>query len=302
MEPERYRPVPRPVTVATLQMASNWDLDGNIARAEALVRRAAAQGAQIILLPQLFETPYFCIEQESRHLALARPAEENRAVRHFSGVAKELGVVLPISFFERAGLVYFNSMAVIDADGSLLGVYRAAHLPNGVGHQDKSYFSAGDTGFEVWNTRYARIGVGSAWDCWFPESARVMALREAEIFFFASALGVVHRPEPLADSRAHWRITQQGHAAANLTPLVASNRCGLEHSCGDPEKLSVRFYGSSFIADQCGAILAEAGNAEAVLTRTFDLEAIARQRAGSFMFQDRRPVLYRTLLSLDGSV
>ncbi|HXN80530.1 MAG TPA: nitrilase-related carbon-nitrogen hydrolase, partial [Steroidobacteraceae bacterium] len=171
MNPEHFRRPPRPVSVAAVQMACDWDADGNIARAERLVREAAARGAQIILLPELFETPYFCIEQDVRHLGLARPAAQNRAVQHFTPVARELGVVLPISFFERAGPAYFNSIAILDADGSNLGVYRKSHIPNGPGYQEKSYFSPGDTGFRVWNTRFARIGVGICWDQWFPETA-----------------------------------------------------------------------------------------------------------------------------------
>jgi N-carbamoylputrescine amidase len=172
---------PRSVTVAAVQMSCGWDREANIARAETLVREAAAQGARIILIPELFETPYFCIEQDSRHLALAQPLEHNAAVRHFRGVARELGVVLPISFFERDGLAYFNSIAILDADGEVLGLYRKAHIPNGPGYQEKTYFSPGDTGFRVWSTQHGRIGVGICWDQWFPETARVMALMGAEL-------------------------------------------------------------------------------------------------------------------------
>ncbi|HEV8017842.1 MAG TPA: N-carbamoylputrescine amidase [Steroidobacteraceae bacterium] len=300
-EPEHFRRTARPVSVAAIQMACDWDPDGNIARAERLVRQAAARGAQFILLPELFETPYFCIEQDTRHLALAHPAAENRAVRHFAAVARELGVVLPISFFERAGPVYFNSIAILDADGTNLGVYRKSHIPNGPGYQEKNYFSPGDTGFRVWDTRFARIGVGICWDQWFPETARVMALMGAELFFFPTAIGTEPPPALPVNSREHWQRTQQGHAAANLTPLVASNRYGLERSLQDPEGLYIRFYGSSFIADALGAKVAEAPEeGDAVLTHTFDLTAGAQLRDNWFVFRDRRPDLYGPLVSLDG--
>jgi N-carbamoylputrescine amidase len=299
--PEHFRSVPRPVSVAAVQLACDWDADRNIARAEALVREAAAGGAQIILLPELFETPYFCIEQDARHLSLARPMAENRAVRHFAAVARELGVVLPISFFERAGPVYFNSIAILDADGSNLGVYRKSHIPNGPGYQEKNYFSPGDTGFRVWTTRFARIGVGICWDQWFPETARVMALMGAELFFFPTAIGTEPPPAMPVNSREHWQRTQQGHAAANLTPLIAANRYGLERSLQNPKDLYLRFYGSSFIADAMGAKVAEAPEeGDAVLTHTFDLTAVAQLRDNWFVFRDRRPELYGALTSLDG--
>ena len=301
MKPEHFRSESRPVTVAATQLACDWNIDGNIARAERLVREAAARGAQIILLPELFETPYFCIEQDVRHLKLARPVEESRAVRHFSSVARELGVVLPISFFERSGPAFFNSIAILDADGSLLGVYRKSHIPNGPGYQEKNYFSPGDTGFKVWQTRFARIGVGICWDQWFPESARAMALLGAEILFYPTAIGTEPPPALPVNSRDHWQRTQQGHAAANLMPLVASNRYGLERSLQNPDGLYIRFYGSSFIANATGAKIAEAGEeGEAVLTATFDLEEIAQLRDNWFVFRDRRPDLYGPLLTLDG--
>src|SRR6267154_3013734 len=252
-DPRHFRRTPRAVTVAAIQMACDWDIEGNIARAEQLVRQAAARGAQVILLPELFETPYFCIEQDARHLGLARAAAESRAVRHFAPVARELGVVLPISFFERSGPACFNSIAILDADGTNLGLYRKSHIPNGPGYQEKNYFSPGDTGFKVWPTRFARLGVGICWDQWFPETARVMALRGAELLMFPTAIGTEPPPALPVNSREHWQRTQQGHAAANLTPLIASNRYGLERSLQDPEGLYIRFYGSSFIADAMGA-------------------------------------------------
>jgi N-carbamoylputrescine amidase len=299
--PEHFQRPARPVTVAAVQMAMDWNAAGNIARAEALVRQAAGAGAQVILLPELFETPYFCIEQDSRHLALARPLAENPAVRHFAPVARELGVVLPISFFERAGPAYFNSIAILDADGRTLGVYRKSHIPNGPGYQEKSYFSPGDTGFRVWDTRFGRLGVGICWDQWFPETARVMALMGADLLLFPTAIGTEPPPAVPVNSRDHWQRTQQGHAGANLTPLIAANRYGRERSLQDPQGLYIRFYGSSFIADQMGAKVAEAGEeGDAVLTHTFDLEAIKQVRDNWFVFRDRRPDLYGALTSLDG--
>ena len=300
-QPAHLAATPRRVQVAALQMSCGWDAGANIAAAEALVRQAAGRGAQIILLPELFETPYFCIEQDARHLRLASPVEENRAVRHFSAVARELGVVLPISFFERAGPAYFNSVAVLDADGTRLGVYRKAHIPNGPGYQEKNYFSPGDTGFKVWNTRYARIGVGICWDQWFPEAARAMVLGGAELLLYPTAIGSEPPPALPLDSREHWQRTQQGHAAANLTPLIAANRYGLERSLQDPQQLYIRFYGSSFITDALGAKIAEAGETgDAVLTAQFDLDQTARLRDNWFVFRDRRPELYGALVTYDG--
>ena len=290
---------PRPVAVAAVQMSCTWDSPANIARAEELVREAAAEGAQIIQLPELFETPYFCIEQDSRHLALARPLQDNAAVRRFRVLASELQVVLPISFFERDGLAYFNSVAVIDADGEVLGVYRKAHIPNGPGYQEKTYFSPGDTGFKVWTTRHGRIGVGICWDQWFPETARVMALLGAELLLFPTAIGSEPPPAVAVNSREHWQRIQQGHAAANLMPLIAANRYGTERSLQDPDGLYIRFYGSSFIADATGDKVAEAPEAgDAVLVASFDLEQLAAQRDNWYVFRDRRPDLYGPLLQL----
>jgi N-carbamoylputrescine amidase len=288
--------------VAATQFACGWNLAENLDRAEGLVRQAARDGAQVILLQELFETPYFCIEQDSRHLRLATALADNRAVARMSIVARELGVVLPVSFFESAGPAYFNSMAMIDADGSVAGIYRKAHVPNGPGYQEKMYFSPGDTGFKVWNTRFGRIGVGICWDQWFPECARVMALQGAELLLYPTAIGSEPPPAPPVHSRDHWQRTQQGHAAANLTPLVASNRWGVERSLQDPDELYIRFYGSSFIADAQGAKLAEAGEeGDAVLLAEFDLAALAQQRDNWFVFRDRRPELYGALGSLDGT-
>jgi N-carbamoylputrescine amidase len=290
---------PRPVCVAAVQMSCGWDREANIARAEQLVREAAAKGAQVILIPELFETPYFCIEQDSRHLALAQPLTDNAAVRHFRAVARELEVVLPISFFERDQLAHFNSIAIVDADGAILGVYRKAHIPNGPGYQEKTYFSPGDSGFKVWSTRYGRLGVGICWDQWFPETARVMALMGAELLLFPTAIGSEPPPAVALNSRDHWQRTQQGHAAANLMPLIAANRYGLERSLQDPQGLYLRFYGSSFIADATGAKVAEAPETgDAVLVAGFDLAQLAAQRDNWYVFRDRRPDLYGPLLHL----
>ena len=300
-QPAHLAATPRPVRVAAIQMSCGWDAAANIAAAETLVREAAGRGAQIILLPELFETPYFCIEQDARHLRLASAVEDNRAVRHLSAVARELGVVLPISFFERAGAAYFNSIAVLDADGTRLGVYRKSHIPNGPGYQEKNYFSPGDTGFKVWNTRYARLGIGICWDQWFPEAARAMVLQGAELLLYPTAIGTEPPPALPVDSRAHWQRTQQGHAAANLTPLIAANRYGLERSLQNPEGLYIRFYGSSFITDALGAKIAEAGESgDAVLMADFDLDQTASLRDNWFVFRDRRPELYGALVTYDG--
>jgi N-carbamoylputrescine amidase len=210
-------------------------------------------------------------------------------------------VVLPISFFERAGNAYFNSLAMFDADGRRLGIYRKSHIPNGPGYQEKFYFSPGDTGFRVWQTRYGSIGVGVCWDQWFPESARIMALLGAELLLYPTAIGSEPPPAPPLDSRLHWQRTQQGHAAANLMPLVASNRIGTEHALQNPQSLQIRFYGSSFIADASGGLLAEADQeSEMLITASFDLDALKAARDNWFVFRDRRPELYAPLGSLSG--
>ena len=287
----------RTVTVAATQMPCSADSAANIARAEKLVREAASRGAQIILLQELFETPYFCQDPLHTHFHLARPLAENAAIAHFGKIARELGIVLPISVFEKAGQAFFNTVVILDADGGNLGFYRKTHIPDGPGYYEKFYFSPGDTGFKVWNTRHARIGVGICWDQWFPETARVMALRGAELLFFPTAIGSEPQ-DPALDSRDHWQRAMQGHAAANLTPLIASNRVGMEPGARDT---AITFYGSSFIADETGGKVAEAGRSgEAVLTASFDLDAIAHSRASWGVFRDRRPDLYGPLLTLDG--
>jgi len=287
----------RNVTVAATQMACGTDAAANIARAEKLVREAAGQGAQITLIQELFETPYFCQDEIHAFFNLAKPLAENAAIAHFAPIAKELGVVLPISVFERAGQSFFNTIVILDADGTNLGFYRKTHIPDGPGYSEKFYFSPGDTGFKVWDTKYARIGVGICWDQWFPETARAMALMGAELLFFPTAIGSEPQ-DPTLDSRDHWQRTMQGHAAANLTPLIASNRIGTEPGANGT---NITFYGSSFIADHTGGKIAEADRREeTILTATFDLDAIAHIRASWGVFRDRRPDMYGPLLTLDG--
>jgi N-carbamoylputrescine amidase len=285
------------VTVAAIQMSMTDDAVRNVATAERLVREAAAHGAQIIQIPELFEGLYFCVDQLPEHFARARPVEGHPTVEHFRRVAAELTVVLPISVFERAGQAMFNSVVVIDADGSVLGTYRKSHIPDGPGYTEKFYFNPGDTGLRVWHTRYATIGVAICWDQWFPEAARCLALAGAELIFYPTAIG----SEPAApewDSSGHWQRVMQGHAGANLTPVIAANRYGFEQGRGS---LSDTFYGSSFIADATGAKVAEAGrDGEAVLTASFDLDALRTMRGNWGLFRDRRPDLYGSILTLDG--
>jgi len=279
-------------------MACTWDRPANVARAEALIRAAAARGAQIIQIQELFEAPYFCIEQHAKHLDLAATLEESSTVRRFQALAKSLQVVLPVSWFERAGRAFFNSVAVIDADGSVLGVYRKSHIPNDVGYQEKQYFSPGDTGFRVWPTKYAPIGVAICWDQWFPEAARAMALLGAELLFYPSAIGT--DPAYGLDMASPWQRVMQGHAVANSMPVIACNRIGTEKAT--TLELELTFFGSSFITDQAGAKVEEADTTtETVLVHTFDLEACRRTREYWSLFRDRRPDLYGTLLTHDGS-
>ena len=282
----------RKVTVAATQMSCSWDREENMKKAESLVRQAAEKGANIILLQELFETPYFPQIQSFDYMNMCTAPEENPAVQRFCEVAKELSVVLPISFYEKAGNTGFNTLAIIDADGKILGYYRKTHIPDGLPYAEKFYFTPGDTGFKVWDTRYGKIGCGICWDQWFPESARCMALLGAELLFYPTAIG----SEPILqnDSQPHWMRCMQGHAAANIMPVIASNRIGTETE-GDS---FMTFYGSSFITDETGALAAEADReSETVLTATFDLDAIARKRREWGVFRDRRPEMYATLLS-----
>ncbi len=284
------------VTVAATQMACSWDRDANMARAEKLIREAARRGANVVLIQELFETPYFCKDHDSRHFDLARPLEGHPAVERFAGLARELGVVLPVSVFERANNAFYNSVVVVDAGGAVLGSYRKSHIPEGPGYHEKFYFSPGDSGFKVFDTKFAKLGVAICWDQWFPEAARCMALMGAEILLYPTAIGSEPQ-DPSVDSSGHWQRTMQGHAAANVMPLVASNRIGTEQG----EKYTMTFYGSSFIASHTGEKVAEAdADGETVLTATFDLEAVRRYRRAWGVFRDRRPDLYYPILSLDG--
>lgn len=286
----------REVTVAATQMSCSQQADENIHKAERLVRQAAAQGAQIILLQELFETPYFCQKEKAEYFDYASELGENRAVSHFRSVARELAVVLPISFYEKKNCARYNSIAIIDADGEVLGTYRKSHIPDGPGYEEKFYFNPGDTGFKVWSTRYARIGVGICWDQWFPEAARCMTLMGAELLFYPTAIGSEPH-DASVDSKDHWQVCMLGHAAANLIPVIASNRIGVETD----EDSSISFYGSSFIAGPQGSLLQTADrSSEAVITAAFDLDQLARQRADWGVFRDRRPDLYRSLTSCDG--
>jgi N-carbamoylputrescine amidase len=289
----------REVTLAATQFPCSWDIPANLDAAERLVREAAGRGAQIVQLQELFATPYFPISQDARHFDLAGPREGHPVITRFSRLAAELGVVLPVSFFERAGQTFFNSVAVADADGTLLGVYRKSHIPDARGYQEKFYFTPGDTGFRVWETSYARVGVGICWDQWFPEAARAMALQGAEVLLFPTAIGT-DPPTPDEDSKDAWQTVQRGHAVANAMPVVASNRVGVETAAaGEPV---IHFYGSSFIADETGSLLAEASrDREEVISATVDLDAVRRHREYWTYFRDRRPELYGPLLTLDGT-
>lgn len=286
----------RRITVAGVQLAVGSERDANVARAEAMVREAASRGARLVLLPELFTVPYFCKDQDPAHFALAAPVEGHPLLARMSRLAAELGVVLPVSFFERANQAHFNALAMIDADGRVLGVYRKSHIPDGPGYQEKFYFNPGDTGFRVWQTRVGTIGVGICWDQWFPEAARIMVLMGAELLLYPTAIGSEPQ-DPTLDSRGHWQRVMQGHAAANMVPVVAANRIGTEvgRSC------SITFYGSSFATDGTGAILDQRGpGEEGLVLAEYDLDRLARARAAWGLFRDRRPDLYVPLLSLDG--
>ena len=289
----------RNVTVAAIQMQMTAGVSENIKKAEQLVRKAAEQGAQIILLPELFERPYFCQQRQYDFYDYATSVEENPAVRHFRPIAKELAVAMPISFYEKDGTRLFNSIAMLDADGEVLGVYRKTHIPDDHYYQEKFYFTPGNTGFKVWDTRYGKVGVGICWDQWFPEAARAMALQGAEILLYPTAIG----SEPIleTDSMPHWRRCMQGHAGSNLVPVIAANRIGMEsvEPCAENggQSSSLSFYGSSFITDNTGAIIAEASRTdEQVLTAAFDLDQYAKDRLYWGLFRDRRPEMYRDIV------
>jgi N-carbamoylputrescine amidase len=278
----------RTVVTAVVQMSCSWDLAANLAKAEQMVREAAAAGAQIILLPELFETPYFCQTKNSEYFKYATPPEQNRAITRFRQVARELEVVLPISFYEQSPAGNYNSVAIIDADGTILGIYRKTHIPHGPGYEERFYFQNGDSGFKVWETRYARIGVGICWDQWFSEAARCMSLLGAELLFYPTAIG----SEPVRtdlDSKNHWQLVMQGHAAANITPVIAANRVGTEKNDGS----ELTFYGSSFITNEIGAKVAEADrSSESIVITEFDLDKAKEYRQFWGIHEDRRPEMY----------
>ena len=285
------------LTVAITQMTSENDWAKNCDKAERLVREAAAKGAKLILLQELFDGDYFCIEQHAKFLKQAEELDRHPTVKRFAALAKELGVVLPVSVFERAGNAHYNTTVIVDADGRELGIYRKSHIPDGRGYQEKFYFSPGDTGFKVWDTAAGRIGLGICWDQWFPECARAMALMGAEILLYPTAIGS-EPPNPEYDSSTHWQNTMRGHAAANIMPLMASNRVGRETA---PDGRADVFYGRSFIADYQGEKVSEMDRTEeGVRVAIFDMDVIRELRRSWGVFRDRRPELYGALMTLDG--
>lgn len=284
----------RQVKVAALQFSCSRDVQENINKAEKMVREAADNDANIILLPELFERQYFCQEKRYDYYDYALPLEKNPAVNRFKEVAKELGVVIPVNFYERDIDRLFNTVAMIDADGRVLGIYRKTHIPDDHFYQEKFYFTPGDTGYKVFDTRFGCIGVGICWDQWFPETARCMAVQGAEMLLYPTAIG----SEPIldVDSSSHWRRVMQGHAAANLMPVVAANRIGVEtvEPCKENagQSSSLDFYGCSFIADATGDIIASAKQEETILYGEFDLDALKEDRLSWGLFRDRRPETY----------
>ncbi|WP_124068139.1 N-carbamoylputrescine amidase [Clostridium sp. E02] len=288
----------RMVTAAAVQMKCCKEIDKNIENAERLVRQAAAEGAHVILLPELFERSYFCQERRYEFYDYAKTVEENDAIVHFMKIAKELSVVLPISFYEKSGEVLFNSVAVLDADGTNLGVYRKTHIPDDHYYQEKFYFTPGDTGFRVFKTQYGTIGIGICWDQWFPETARCLTLSGAELILYPTAIG----SEPIlnCDSMEHWRRCMMGHSASNIVPIIASNRVGEELvvPCKENgnQSSSLRFYGSSFLTDCTGALLGSLGRVEeGVVCASFDLDEIKAERTNWGLFRDRRPDQYKMI-------
>ncbi|EHW0695345.1 N-carbamoylputrescine amidase [Vibrio parahaemolyticus] len=279
------------VKFAALQLTKSWDLEENLAKAKKAIREAAQNGANVILPQELFAAPYFCKKQEAKYFELAEETENCRLIKEMSALAKELGVVIPVSYFEKAGNTFFNSLVMIDADGTVLDNYRKSHIPDGPGYSEKYYFSPGDTGFKVWQTKFGKFGAGICWDQWFPELARSLALHGAEAIFYPTAIGSEPQ-DPTLDSRDHWQRTMQGHSAANLVPVIASNRVGTEVDDG----IETTFYGSSFITDHTGAKIAEAPrDGEAIIYAEIDLAATAKARHAWGLFRDRRPDLYTSV-------
>ncbi len=285
------------VTVAATQMACSNETDKNVSNAEKLVRQAASEGAQIILIQELFESQYFCMDQKEELFELSKPFENHPTIKKFSELAKELRVVLPVSFFEKANRAYYNSVAIVDADGSVLGKYRKSHIPDGPGYQEKFYFNPGDTGFKVWNTKYAKIGVGICWDQWFPEAARSMVLSGAELLLYPTAIGGEPEDDGF-DSSDMWQRAMIGHSASNQIPVIASNRIGTEKGI-DIENY---FYGRSFVTNHVGDKIAEGSrDKEEVLIGKINLSEAETLRNVWGVFRDRRPELYKGLLNLDGT-
>lgn len=284
------------IKVAATQMKISWDLDANLKKAEEMVKSAAKKGANIVLLQELFATPYFCQLENYDYFKLAETYKDSKIIKYFKRVAKENDVVLPISFFEKAGNTYFNSLVVIDADGSVVDLYRKSHIPTGECYEEKFYFSPGDTGFKVFKTKYGKLGVAICWDQWFPETARCLALKGAEILFYPTAIGT--EPVLPKDSKDHWRNVMCGHAAANIMPVVASNRTGTEKD----KNSSMTFFGSSFIANEEGNIVEELNREEeGFIIHEFDLDEINKKRVDWGVFRDRRVDLYSSILKLDDS-
>ncbi|MEL6113944.1 N-carbamoylputrescine amidase [Photobacterium sp. SP02] len=284
------------VTFASVQLSMSWDIDNNLKKISQAVKEAADNGANVVVLQELFAAPYFCKEQVARYFDLAEETDNSPLIAHMSQLAREFNVVIPVSYFERAGNSFFNSLVMIDADGTVMDNYRKSHIPDGPGYSEKFYFSPGDTGFKVWQTQFGKFGVGICWDQWFPELARCLALAGAEAIFYPTAIGSEPQ-DPTLDSRDHWQRTMQGHSAANLIPVIAANRTGVETDDG----IETTFYGSSFITDHTGKKLAEAGrDEETIIYATIDLEATAKARYSWGLFRDRRPDLYTRINSLTG--
>ena len=278
------------VKVSAIQMSMNQNKESNIAKAKNLVRQSAQNGAKIILLPELFEGLYFCKDMDEKYFSWAKPLENNELIKQFSDLAKELSVVLLISYFEKSGSEYFNSLVVVDSDGTIMDNYRKTHIPDGAGYEERFYFKAGDSGFKVYDTAYGKIGVGICWDQWFCETARALTLKGAEIIFYPTAIG--SEPEIHLDSKEHWQRVQMGHSATNTVPVVVANRIGLEVG----ESCELTFYGSSFITDYTGAKIAEASrDKEEIIYGEFDLEENAKQREYWGLLRDRRPSVYGEL-------
>lgn len=282
----------RQLIAAAVQISCTDEIEANLDKLEHHVRAAARRGAQLVVLQELFEGVYFCMDEDKRHNVRARPLDGHPTVARMAALARETGTVLPVSLFERDGSRLFNTLVMIDADGKVLGHYRKSHIPNSPGYSEKLYFADGDTGFRVFETAAGKIGAGVCWDQWFPEAARAMVLMGAEVLVYPTAIG--SEPSyPGWDSRDHWQRVMQGHAGANLTPVIAANRIGVEKG----ETNEVVFYGSSFITDHTGAKLAEADRvSESVITAALDLDEIEAARRSWGVFRDRRPDLYQALL------